>query len=215
MYRLFLILFFLSPLVAAAQPFEGTLTILVQGGEISTDESVAINYHVKGTDVRLDLNTEEGAISLIANRSVGRMSVLLAAANLYMEMALDNDDLTADTDTDASPKDDWTLTRTGNTRTIAGVDCVEYRYVDAEQVLKIWAPEPNRFGSLFTPQGPAGSLTPDWLDGTAFGDLFPFEIIDEEGTTVWAVTTVQEKTLPATLFAVPEGYGRFSMQMGY
>lgn len=191
---LFLLLF---PLSLLAQPFEGTL-------HIQTDHN-ALMYHMRDANVRLDIPGDEGLVSILLNRDSQKMVLLIDSEKLTMEMAFPADEIHREmNDSDLAD-----YAKTGRTKSIAGVESEEWRNLDGS---RMWTPITNRFGALFTPNAPGMSDVFADFPGAHF---FPFEVTDEDGKLVWQVTQVNARTLPATLFQVPEGWGRFNFNLNF
>jgi hypothetical protein len=195
MLKLLSFLFF--PLSLLAQPFEGTLHIRA--------EDNTLMYHMRDGNVRLDIPGDEGLVSLLLNRDSQQMMMLVDSEKLSLEMAFPTEDIENEIDdTDLA-----NYAKSGRTKRIAGVDCEEWQHPDGS---KLWTPTTDRFGALFTPNAPGLSDIFSDFPGAQF---FPFEMIDKDGTVVWQVTQVHARTLPVTLFQVPEGWGKFNFNLNF
>ncbi len=192
-----LLLTTLFPLTLSGQPFEGTLHIQTEDAEIM--------YHMRDANVRMDIPGDDGLISLLLNRDSQKMVLLIDSEKLTMEMAFPADEI----NDEMNDSDLAGYSKSGRKKKIAGIECEEWRHSDGS---RLWTPITNRFGALFTPNAPGMSDVFGDFPGAHF---FPFEVTNEDGMLVWQVTQVNARTLPATLFQVPEGWGKFNFNLNF
>lgn len=192
-----LILTTLLPLSLFAQPFEGTI-------HINTVDN-SLMYHMRDANVRLDIQGEDGLVSILLNRDSQKMVLLIDSEKLTMELAFPADEI----NDEMNDSDLAGYSKSGRKKKIAGVECEEWRHSDGS---RLWTPITNRFGALFTPNAPGMSDVFADFPGSHF---FPFEVIDEGGKLVWQVTQVNARTLPETLFQSPEGWGKFNFNLNF
>lgn len=192
-----LLLFLLFPFALSAQPFEGTLHIRADDNDLM--------YHMRAANVRLDIKGDEGLLSILLNRDSQMMVLLIDSEKLSMELAFPAVELNEEMkDSDLAE-----YTKTGRKKSIAGVECEEWRNTGGS---RLWTPITNRFGALFTPNAPGMS---DIFADFPGANFFPFEVTNEDGKLVWQVTQVNARTLPVTLFQVPEGWGKFNFNFNF
>lgn len=190
----------LFPISLLAQTFEGTI-------HIQTD-SDDMMYHMKDANVRFDIHTDEGLVSILMNRDEQKIMLLIETSKMSMEMSLPSDDIETELVNSDSDLGMDGYVKTGRTKQIAGVDCEEWK---KDNNSSVWTPTTSRFGSIMVPNAPGLPNMFNDFPGVAF---FPFEVIDEHGETKWLVTLVNPRTLPETLFDVPTGWGSFKMNFG-
>lgn len=75
----------LFPVSLFAQTFEGTI-------HIQTD-SDDLMYHMKDANVRFDIHTDEGLVSILMNRDEQKIMLLIETSKLSMEMSLPSDEI--------------------------------------------------------------------------------------------------------------------------
>jgi hypothetical protein len=202
---------------AAAQQFEGVVTMTVQGGR--TGEMVQM---YKDGKVRMEMQGPEGqGGAMLMEPGKNEVTMLMPSEKMYMVM-----DPSAMGGRNAMARDTTPpkVTKVGTSETIAGRSCDNYLVGQAQDHEVCVAKGLGFFGGMGRGmgrgRGPAGGM-PDLASSelkAEFKDgFFPLKItrIDgEKRAVVLEVTKIEEKPLPSSLFEVPEGYTKMDMPMG-
>jgi len=202
---------------AAAQQFEGVITMTVQGGR--TGEMVQM---YKNGKVRMEMQGPEGGGAMLMEPGKSEVTMLMPSEKMYMVMdpskmggrnAMARDTL--------PPK----VTKVGTSETVAGRSCDNYLVGEKQDHEVCVAKGLGFFGGMGRgPMGggraPAAGM-PDWSSSklmTEFKDgFFPLKISRIDGdkkALVLEVTKIEEKPVPSSMFEVPEGYTKMDMPMG-
>jgi hypothetical protein len=206
---------------AAAQQFEGVVTMTVQGGR--TGE---LTQMYKAGKVRTEMKGPEGQSGvMLMEPGKSGMTMIMPSEKMYMVMDPAMMGGRAPRDT-TPPK----ITKLGTSETIAGKSCDNYR-VESQQVHEVCAAKGMGFfggmggGPMMGGRGPGGGQGGGGMPAFASEKMmaefkegfFPLRISRVEGekkTVAMEVTTIEEKPLPSSLFEVPEGYTKMDMPMG-
>jgi hypothetical protein len=211
----------LIPAAAAAQQFEGTVTYQM-AGQGMTMEMV---HHVRGEQVRQEINGPMGMMAVIVDRKAGTATVLMPAAKTYMKMdmkAMSEQVAAAGMDTTAAQ--DFEITATGETETIAGIRCEHY-VMDQGEVGKVNICAAKGMGFYMaggsTPgQGPGISAGGDWAERAAqrlrarFKEgFFPLKMTFDgpQGPITMTVTNLERKRIAEDMFVIPAGFTEMKM----
>lgn len=214
--RLILIIFsfFLIHSSYAQSRFEGTLTYVIHTEQGQTQ---TMNYSMKGNKVRMDMNIPGVPVTMqpaiIFDNDTHMMYTVITQLKSYMEIPMDSL-----ANKSNKYNEDEKPVKTGQTKMIAGVKCVEWKVKNDDEETTLWN-APN-FGNFifgkdngFFGSGP----TPDWAKEMTKNGFFPFQIIskDANGNVVMTmeVTHVDRKNLEASLFKVPSGYNKMNMPL--
>jgi len=192
-----------SPAIAAAQGFEGTVTLNMMRDDGS---SSSISYMLKGGKMRFD--APGGQITAIIDPVAQRLMVIMNAQKMYMEREFTS--TMAAVQEQAGVKNP-AVVRTGKMETIAGYKCEHVTITDDDgsAVDACLSSELGGFrlpaaSNPMSPQKEAG-----WMSQLGATN-FPLKVM--KGTkTVMVVSAIEKKPLDAALFTAPEGYQSFAM----
>jgi hypothetical protein len=208
------------PLTAAAQkPFEGSVTYRVQ----AAGQAMTMTHHVKGEDVRMDMETMGQSVSVITDLNASRQIMVMHGMRQYMDagamqrrMGSMRGGAGAATDAGVSIAD-LNITATGRKDRIAGHDCEYYSFTSSGSQVEICAAK--GLGWYFAPAGTpggrgAGQPIPglsnaqraQWQSIYADG-FFPLKIsTGNAGELTMEVTEITRRTLDSSMFQLPAGY---------
>jgi hypothetical protein len=195
---------FVSPhAVAERKPFEGSVQMRVEEGR----NVQSIEYHVKGKQVRIEGGGMEGA--MIMDLDKGELLMLMHQQRMYMRMPVPPEA------GEERTSEKVEVRRTDDTREILGYQARRYEVRDGDRRMEVWGTEEL---------GPLAALhLPDQRSGGAGAprsaldeiDFFPLRVEerDERGQvrSRMEVTAVEQRQLPASMFAPPSGYQSFSI----
>lgn len=197
-----LILFVLLylPTTTAAQDFEGVIHYEVSNMEYGGGKE-EMPYMVKGSKARMEFGQgqEKGAMIFMPEES--KMVVLVENMKGYMTMDLDDED-------EMEEYSDTEVSKTGETKEIAGRQCEVWRTHSSENTIETCMAK--GMGNFVTPKNPMGQdNTPDWVKEFMDEGAMPLEVIEvTEGDRKLQMKAVkiEEKSLSSDLFEIPEGY---------
>ena len=109
-------------------------------------------------------------------------------------------------------RDDYTVTKTGRTQTIAGYRCEEWLVKSKHDESEVWVSDVGRFAG-FSDNWNRSRMSP-WEREMANKGYFPFRVVElEKGKEqpIMEVVKVEKKGLSDSLFHVPAGYSQFKM----
>jgi hypothetical protein len=191
------------PAMAAAQSFEGTVTM----NTVSDNGSAhPMSYMIKGGKMRFDVGS--GQMSVVIDPVAQRLMVVMNAQKMYMER--DFAGAVATVQQQAGVKNP-NVVRTGKMETVAGYKC-EHVTITEEDGSAVDACLSSELGGFrmpaasnpMSPQKEAGWITQ--LGATNF----PLKV-SKGGKVIMEVTAVEKRALDPALFAPPEGYQSFAM----
>jgi hypothetical protein len=209
------------PALAAAQEFEGRVTVEMNAGP--NRPAMPMTILSKGGKSRMESSAGGTPVAMIMDYGAGTITTLMTAQKMYMRMDLKQTEqqmrAMAGADATEAPK----YTRTGRRETIAGVSCehVVFHGKDSKEMDVCAAKGMGFFGGPGGGLGggrgaggggiPAGyeQLMKDFKDG-----FFPLKIEQVEGTTrrqILVVTKVEREAVDAALFTVPQGFTEMQM----
>ena len=208
---LVLVLGLTSHLGLHAADFEGTIAMSIKEGRQATQQ---ITYATKAGKLRVSLNGGPmGEMNSIIDIAGGKIVVLMAAQNMYMELPISGQVQTAIDD--RVPSSDR-IKRSDETAEILGYTCHKYTFEEKEGPVEIWATDQlGQFVAM--PKGNPMQPAPAQESWDQFiqGDFFPMRIIslDTRGKERmrWEVTKVTPEKLSPALFTVPAGFRKFDM----
>jgi hypothetical protein len=201
----FVLMCIASPL--AAQSFEGTVTM-----NITSDNGTVrpISYMLKGGKLRFDPQGAgaAGQMSVIIDPASQHMMVIMPSRKMYMET--DFGGAMAAAQQQVAGKNP-SITRTGRMDTVAGYKC-EHVMVTDDDGTSVDTCVSSELGGFRMPTA-SNPMAPQheagWVTQMGSGS-FPLKV-QKGGKTVMEVTSIEKKSLDATLFAAPEGFQSFSM----
>ena len=203
------------PALAAAQEFEGRITVEMNAGP--NRPAVPMTILAKGGKSRMESNAGGMPVAMIMDYSAGTITTLMTAQRMYMKMDMKQmeQQMRAMAGADA-PTEAPKYTRTGKRETIAGTSC-EHVVFDGKDGTQLDVCAAKGLGFFGGSQGGGrGAGIPgydqvmkDFKDG-----FFPLKMEQVEGTSrrqVFIVTNVERQAVDASLFTVPAGYSEMSM----
>ena len=191
------------PAMAAAQSFEGTVTLNMTGEDGS---SRSISYMLKGGKMRFD--APGGQMTAIIDPVAQRMMLIMNAQKMYMER--DFAGAMGTVQQQAGAKNP-SVVRTGKMETIAGYKC-EHLTITDDDGGTVDACVSSELGGFRLPAA-SNPMAPQkeagWMSQLG-GTSFPLKVM--KGTkTIMVVSSIEKKALDPALFAPPEGYQSFAM----
>lgn len=200
--------------VYAQSKFEGTLTYVIHTDQ---EQTQTMNYSMKGNKVRMDMDIPGVPAgmqpAIIFDNENHMMYTLITQLKSYMEISMDSlADKKNHYEKNEKP------VKTGQTKMIAGIKCVEWKIKNDESETTLWN-APNFGDFIFGKEnGFFGSgKTPDWAKEMTKNGFFPFEIVnkDANGNVIMTmeVTHVDRKKLDASFFKVPSDYNKMNIPL--
>jgi hypothetical protein len=213
----------LIPAAALAADFEGTVTMKMSGKEAAgkgSGSDATMNLSLKGGLTRVNVDARGSGIGVIMDPSKQQMTILMEQQRAYMVQPLPAATVTAAVSDKASG---MTLEKSGQTEKILGYDCTKYVAQDKakNQITELWVTEElgafMGFGGGGGPMGGRGGPAPQGWETLLQGkNFFPMRVISTaNGKEVGRVevTAVDKKSLPDSLFTVPDGWRDLSAMM--
>jgi hypothetical protein len=210
------------PLAASAQqPFEGSVTYRVQ----ALGQAMTMTHHVKGDDVRMDMETMGQSVSVITNMNASRQIMVMHGLRQYMDAAAMQQRMGgmggvgagagAGADTDVAVAD-LNITATGRKDRVAGHECEYYSVTSSGTQVEICAAKGlgwyfadgsgGRRGAGQPIPGMSNAQRAQWERKFADG-FFPLKIsTGNAGEMTMEVTEITRKKLDASMFQLPAGY---------
>ena len=195
-----LLLVSLAPVPAAAQTFEGAVTVKVHpdGGGPPVDRE----YLLRNGAMRHEAKSGETPGVVIADPSIKTMYFLMPERRTYVVWPL------ATSGASGSHPD---IVRTGRKETIAGYECELWRVKDAN--------DPSGELSVCVATGLGawalgGPGEPEWAAFVREQRGFPLKMSKASGHLVMEVIKVEAKPLDAALFTVPADYTELNIFTG-
>ena len=203
-----LILFTFS-IPANAQNFEGVIYYKLTRWA-SQQGANELPYMIKGNKARMEVGQRgmEAAMLIIPEES--KTVVIMDDAKGYIEMKMDP--TTQNNNEDSS---EMSVSRTGETKTIAGKECEVWRSVSEQGTYE--ACMAQGMGTFIMPTGPTQKTqAPKWAQEFIDQGALPLEVIEINNgnrTVQMVATRIEEKSLSDDLFVIPEGYRDMSGMM--
>lgn len=202
-----LLMFFGMSTVTSAQDFEGVIHYEIP--EMTKQGMGQMPYMVKDGNVRMEFGKGSQGGAMIFMPEQNRMAVIMEAMKGYMTMELDDPDTVGEIDESTQ------MEKTGDSKTIAGKSCEIWEVSDAETNYLLCVAK--GMGNFMMPRNPmVKSNTPQWAKEAMAGGFMPLEVIDVSGgksELKMRATKIEEKSLSASLFEIPEGYNDMSSMM--
>jgi hypothetical protein len=214
------------PLTASAQqPFEGSVTYRVQ----ALGQALTMTHHVKGEDVRMDMETMGQSVSVLTDLNASRQIMVMHGLRQYMDAAALQQRMGgggmgagaadgAGTDVTVA---DLNITATGRKDRIAGHDCEYYSMTSGVTQVEVCAAKglgwyfadasAGRRGAGQSVPGLSNAQREQWQRRFADG-FFPLKIsTGNAGEVTMEVTEITRKKLDASMFQLPAGYTQMRM----
>lgn len=213
----------LAPAALFAANFEGTVTMKMSGREAaakgSRNGAAEMNLSLKGGLTRVEVNGQGQSMGVIMDPAKQQMTILMTQQRMYMVRSLP----TAKAVANAAGKGggDVTLEKTDATEKILGYNCVKYLVKDKNTTTELWLTEElgsfMGFGGGNPMGGRSGAAAPQgWEEALQGKSFFPMRVVSTEGGKEVGrveVTAVDQKSLPDSLFTVPEGWQDMAAMM--
>jgi hypothetical protein len=189
--------------------FEGVVTFQMSSGRAGPQ---TVQYSAKDGKARMDMSAGGMNMYIIFNPTANTMDMVIPDRQMYMEQSTAAAAARADSARDAS-RISWT----GNKETIAGYECEHATITDdrGQTVDVCLARELGAFlavgGGGMGGRGRGAGGNGGW-EGH-IGAAFPLKVT-VNGQVELLATSIQKKTLDASLFVVPDGYNKMMMPMG-
>lgn len=210
-------LFSLITLIAIAQTlwpddsFEGQYDMELS----SPGESMTISFWAKGGHLRMKLSGKRDETGeMIFRDGISTMIMVMPQQRMYMEMPIPQDIIKPD-EQELNARD-FPFKKTGNSKTMLGMEAQEFVFEDAGEKMVIWATE--EMGSMRFANNP---MLQGWTQAmrrmTGLKAFFPLETIGtENGKEAYRmkVTKVEKKSLPDSMFLPPEGFMKMTLPAG-
>ncbi len=208
-----------APAALSAQGFEGTVTYAMNPASGRPGQLV---YHVKGTKIRADIAGATagppGGMYMLMDATAGKMMSVMPAQKVYMTMDLKAMGEQMKQQHGGHRKPAGKITKTGKTETIAGHKCEHY-LMGEKQDTDVCAAKGlgmfmGRSGAGGMGRGltlPAGYEEYAEFARDGFLPLRVTAIRNAKEEVVMEATSVEKRSLDASLFAVPAGYQAMDM----
>jgi hypothetical protein len=203
---------------AWAQGFEGVVAYRMTS---ESGKSSEMEMAIKGTVVRVDMNSEGHQAASLMDGQTGTMTMILPEQKMYMTMNVRAmaEKMKGMKDDDAPP----TITALGTSETIAGRKCENF-LVETQnrkkEVEKTEVCNAKGLGEFMIPRGPMGrEASPGMARLDAYreyfkGNLFPLRVTKVDGAkrlVIMEATRIEPKALDPALFQVPPGFTEMKM----
>lgn len=190
-----------------AQDFEGIIYYEIP--EMQNPDMEEMPYMIKGNKARIEFKSGQGSGAMLFMPDESKIVFVMDAMKGFMEMNLDDMGDSGDQSEEAN------FTKTGETKTIADKSCEVWRVESEDNTVEVCMAQ--GLGKFMMPRSPmARSNAPEWVDEVMEKGAMPLEVIEvggENKALQMRATRIEEKSLEASLFEVPEGYKDMSSMM--
>jgi hypothetical protein len=199
--------------LAAQTPFEGTLTMHINGDDGTPHD---LRYLMKGGKVRFEVTEGGQTAVVIMDRPNQRMLVLVAEQKIYVESPLAPAVAVGPQRTQGAAQTP-AVSMTGRLETIAGYSCEHALFAEADGQQVDVCLARGLGGFVFPPKGnpmapAAGRPANDWSARLDDG-VFPLKVT-KAGRVQLEVTNIEKQSLDASLFTPPEGWQKLAGMPG-
>lgn len=203
----------------AGTPFEGKVVYKIT----THGESINMTVYAKEKKSKMEMNMRGQNMSMIMDWSVQKMYMVMDEQKMVMSMSLDAMEGAKVKNQHGKKSGDKVdkLEKTGKTKTILGYSCEQWiAHGDDGEVIELWGSSEVGSFSGFMNQGPmAGKFDfPDMEKFAGMENMFPMMVSakDKSGKEIirMEATTIEKKSLAASLFTVPSGYKLMEMPKG-
>jgi hypothetical protein len=221
---------------AHAQEFEGSVTYQMKSGDAPPMEMV---HHVKGKDIRVDMNAQGESMSIITDHGGSKQIVVMHKNKQWMDYKAMQEKMGAmmpnmprDKEQKGKAPAELNIKATGEKETIAGHQCEHYIFTSDGTKVDICAAKGLGWyfaspggGSMMGKGGPMGQggKGESKIPGLSNAQLeqwkklytdgfFPLKItVAGERPMTMVATNVSKKGLEASVFLPPAGYSEMKM----
>lgn len=215
---------YLTPATGQAQKaenpqFEGVIQYEIPAEVTSKLSSRALTYMARGNEGRVEFQMENGRkMSVLVDSKQQKVTMLMDQAQSYMEFPLDK----VGEEGKQSQRGQPELQKTRRTDRVAGKNCQIWRVEDEGKTIDMCIA--NGMGNFLLPgteipvsMGPLKiKKRPEWFQEAMQRGFMPLKVtVDENGNkrTVLIAKSIQEKSLPSSLFSVPSDYQNMNQMM--
>lgn len=206
---LFILILCCFPFTSIAQDFEGTIYFEVS--DLTKQGMGEMPYMVKDNKARMEFGQGQQKAAMLFLPDESKMVIIMDAMKGYISM---------DTDQASDDTEDFTeaeVTKTGETKNIAGRDCDVWK-IESEDNTTMEACMAMGMGSFMLPESPMAeeNNTPQWAKELMAQGAMPLEVIELKNgnrSVQMRATRIEEESLSNDLFEIPEGYNDMSGMM--
>jgi hypothetical protein len=204
---------------ALVAQFEGRIEMKITSYEDGKPQSMNMTLFVKNDLLVSDMEGEKNGGKIIIRGDKQLMWIVNDEHKMYLEMSLKENKVKKELP--SSEKSKFNMRKTGGTKTILGYECEEWVAEEGDEVTTMWGTTKlgNIYQGIAKAMGNLGELgsgagVERWQKEILDKNFFPLKVeIKEKGRTTSSqeITKVESKTLPASMFAPPEGYQKQSL----
>jgi hypothetical protein len=195
--------------VLSAKSFEGKIRLQMTA---EGNKTMFLNYFFKESLMRTDMEVGKGQFTSLVDTVKREITILMPDQKMYMVRPMPETSKREG----GEPSRDAEIIRTGETEKILGYKCEKIIIKSKEGTSDVWGAE--GIGSFVgVNSNPMGKPAPRNAWETALADrgFFPLRMVHrdisgKERMRMEAVA-VEPQSLPASIFAIPEGYQKFEM----
>jgi hypothetical protein len=153
-----------------------------------------------------------GSGYMVIDMTSGMMRTVTPSKRAYYEMSLRTPGAAA-----AEQQEDMKIEPLGRTQVINGLRCTGYRVTQGDQVSRVWTTDDAALRQLMNGfLSMAGQDNDEGVQGiralvAKYGAAVMTQEFDEEGGYRIEVWSLERKTLPDSLFAIPAGFSKMQM----
>ncbi|HWA11318.1 MAG TPA: DUF4412 domain-containing protein [Opitutaceae bacterium] len=222
-----------SLLIGSVLLFPGLLSAEVFEGKVAmklTDpngKTIPMNFSIKEGLSRIDIEAGGANPGMIMDSAKKEMTILIPQQRMYMVQPMT---LAAAAATAGVPEStaDVSFEKASDTEKILGYDCVKFVAKTKDGTTEIWTTDQlGAFPGLGMGGGPGGMMgrrggapaanNPAWAQALAGKSFFPLRVVTHNAagkeTFRMEASSVEKQSLPASLFAPPEGWQNLSDMM--
>lgn len=197
---------------AAAQSFEGTVTMTMSSGGAN---SMTLRYMIKGNKAAFAMALPDNSGPMAGKEMHGIVDNGTGTVTILIPMEMNGSKgikMTEHVDQVASQMKgpEPVINDLGTTETIAGYKCSDYSVTQGKNVTNMCLT--HELGTFTYPAGPAGGRSgpPSWARAFGANPGFPLKVWTPDGKVAMVTTSIQKGSVPAEAFTIPDGY----MDMG-
>lgn len=205
---------------SAQAQFEGSYTTATTGmRDAKTPFSMTQEVSIKGRNIRTIMKSADvasGPMTMIYRGDKGMVITLFETQRVYIEMPASK--IREMLKSERVPSNAVTMKQTGKTQKILNHTCEQIILHDGEATIEAWAT--RDLGALRRAMEKLNSIqmnkAPQWTKELNKMKLFPMKtIITVQGITAeTTITSIDEKSLPNSLFEIPAGYSKREIPAG-
>lgn len=209
-----------APALLAAD-FEGKVTMKITGPK---ETPPSMLFTIKGTAMRIDMTapSQAGRVAMINDSAKSEMTILMLDQQMFMKQPIVKGAGSAAGAAGAAAE--ATVEKTSTTEKILGYECTKYIAKSKNTVTELWVTD--QLGAFMGLGGgnPVGGgrgrgKAPEsqaWEKALAGMEVFPLRVVTTDGSKEsfrMEVTAIDKSAVPASAFAVPDGFQDLSAMM--